>query len=181
LENILQGNEKDGYSNFKDEWWVLFFSSFLKNEEAYKSRIILTSQDLPRQIRKIGSRSRNFWHCEVLYGLDESERLTLFEKTGLDVSLATPEKTYLERIGRAYEGHPLALRVIAGEIKNKPFLGNISAYWIKYGHEIEEVEKAIAEAKVGIKRSSEDEWNLHRYTAELRDHVQARLNKTLSD
>jgi hypothetical protein len=41
----------------------------------------------------------------------------------------------------------LALRVIAGEIVNRPFNGNVVAYWNKYGNEVEEVEKAIEEAK----------------------------------
>ena len=68
---------------------------------------------------------------------------------------------------------------MAGEIENKPFFGNIAAYWSKYGHEIEEIEKALTEAKEqGINDSSKDEWNLQRYTTQLRDHVHERLNNT---
>jgi hypothetical protein len=181
LENILEGNEKKGWSDFKDEWWVKFFDIFLKEGGNYQSHIILTSQDLPRQIRKIGTRSRNFWHCEPLGGLDQSEQLALFERTGLNISLSTLSRLHLERIGRAYEGHPLALRVIAGEIKNEPFSGNVLAYWNKYYQEFEKIEKAIIEAQEkGISVSSEDEWNLPRYTTELRDNVQERLDRTFS-
>jgi nucleoside phosphorylase len=177
LENILQGNEKEGWSDFKDVWWVEFFDSFLKAESSL-SCLMLTSQDLPRQIAKVGTRSRNFWHCEPLSGLEEPERLALFGKIGLEVSLESPGRSYLQRIGNAYEGHPLALRIIAGEIKDRPFHGNVLAYWEKYGKEVEEVEKAITEAKEGKATSSDDEWNLHRYTVELKTHVRSRLEKT---
>ena len=71
------------------------------------------------------------------------------KKTELDVTPNAQGRPYLERIGAAYEGHPLALRVIAGEIKNRPFTGNVIAYWNRYGNEVEEVEKAISEAQEG--------------------------------
>jgi hypothetical protein len=105
----------------------------------------------------------------------------LFHKTGLDVGTDSTGKPYLERIGRAYEGHPLALRVIAGEIRNKPFDGKVRAYWNKYGREVEEVEKAVQEAKTkGITASADDKFNLHRYTRNLRWNVRVRLQKTFN-
>jgi hypothetical protein len=73
----------------------------------------------------------------------------------------------------------LALRVIAGEIKNKPFNGNIIAYWNQYGSEVEEVEKAIAEAQAG-KTTGEDLLKLDRFTKKLRWNVRSRLNKTFA-
>jgi len=176
LENVLQGNEEEGWSDFKDEWWVKFFNAFLKTESCL-SCVILTSQDLPKQIEEVGTRSRNFWHCQLLTGLDMSERIDLFDKIGLDVSQETAGRAYLERIGAAYEGHPLALRVIAGEIKNKPFDSNVLAYWNKYGNEVEEVEKAIAEAQEG-KIAGEDNFKLDRFTRTLRRNVRSRLEKT---
>ncbi|MEG4326094.1 phosphorylase, partial [Microcoleus sp. herbarium5] len=155
---------------------VRFFESLLAADSC-ESCIILTSQDLPRQIPKVGTRSRNFWHCQPLSGLEEPERLALFGKIGLEVSLEATGRSYLERIGNAYEGHPLALRIIGGEIKDRPFHGNVLAYWKKYGNEVEEVEKAIAEGKEG-KAAADDEWNLHHYTVELKTHVRSRLKKT---
>ncbi|WP_013320651.1 SEFIR domain-containing protein [Gloeothece verrucosa] len=178
LENILQGNEEEGWSDFKDEWWVKFFNAFLKSDSCL-SCIIITSQDLPRQVEEIGSRSPNFWYGQALSGLEELERLALFKKIGLEVDVNSAGKPYLERIGSAYEGHPLALRVIAGEIKNKPFNGNIIAYWNQYGSEIEEVEKAIAEAQAG-KTTGEDPFKLDRFTKTLRRNVRSRLNKTFA-
>lgn len=175
LENILEGNEEDGWSNFKDKWWRKFFEKFLAVESC-QSRIILTSQDWPQEIPE---RYKNFWHRTLLEGLTEPERLALFEKTGLEVDLKSPNRDYLERIGAAYEGHPLALRTIAGEIGGKPFWRNVVAYWKKYGNEIEEVEKAIEEAKSeGIIASADDEWKLDRYTRQLRKNVRDRLEKT---
>ncbi|WP_199334061.1 MULTISPECIES: hypothetical protein [Nostocaceae] len=177
LENILQGNEDEGWSNFKDEWWLKFFDSYLKAESC-ESRFILTSQDLPGQIEEVGTRSQNFWYCQTLSGLEKSEQIALFEKTELDVSPNSTSRTYLERVGSAYEGHPLALKVIAGEIKNKPFNGNVSAYWNRYGNEVEEVEKAIAEAQEGNSIGVDDKWQLDRFTKTLRRNVRSRLNKT---
>lgn len=180
LENILQGNEEEGWSDFKDEWWVRFFESLLAADSC-ESCIILTSQDLPAQIPTIGTRYQNFWYCQPLSGLEEPERLALFDKTGLDVGTESTGKPYLERIGRAYEGHPLALRVIAGEIRNQPFNGNVLAYWNQYGREVEEVEKAIEEAKTkGITASADDKFKLHRYTRSLRRNVRVRLERTFN-
>jgi nucleoside phosphorylase len=177
LENILQGNEDEGWNDFKDEWWIKFIDSYLKVESC-QSCIILTSQDLPGQIQAIGTRSQNFWYCQPLGGLEKPEQIALFEKTELDVSPNSSSKAYLERIGSAYEGHPLALRIIAGEIKNKPFDGNVSAYWNNYGNEVEEVEKAIAEAQEGNSVGADDKWQLDRFTKTLRRNVRSRLNKT---
>ena len=179
LENILQGNEEEGWNDFKDKWWITFFESYLKIESC-QSCIILTSQDLPGQIQEVGTRSQNFWYCQILSGLEASERLDLFEKTTLDVSSNSSGRPYLERIGNAYEGHPLALRVIAGEIKSKPFEGNIVAYWNKYSNEVEEVERAIAEAQKGKSIGSDDKWKLDRFTKTLRRNVRSRLNKTFN-
>jgi nucleoside phosphorylase len=177
LENILQGDEEEGWSDFKDEWWLKFFDNYLKVDSC-ESCFILTSQDLPGSIEEVGTKSQNFWYCQPLSGLEKLERIDLFEKTELDVSSNSPHRTYLERIGNAYEGHPLALRVIAGEIKNKPFEGNVRAYWNKYGSEVEEVEKAIAEAQQGNSVGADDKWQLDRFTKTLRRNVRSRLIKT---
>ncbi len=180
LERILQGNEEEGWSDFIDEFWVKFFQNWL-NVDTCESCFILTSQDLPAQIQIIGTRSQNFWYCQPLSGLEEAEQLALFGKIGLDVTEEAEGKLYLERIGRAYEGHPLALRVIAGEIVNPPFYGNVIGYWNKYGKEVEEVEKAIEEAKTkGITASADDQFNLHKYTRQLSRSVKVRLEKAFN-
>lgn len=174
LELILKGNSETGWSDFQDEWWEKFFQSLL-SAESCGSRIILTSQDLPGQLEAIGLRYLHFWHCQFLRGLSQSEQLELFEKAKLDASTESPGRTYLERIGVAYEGHPLALRVIAGEIATHPFNGNVVAYWKQYGHEIEEVEKARQQVKV---ESADDEYRLERYTRSLQRAVKQQVEKT---
>lgn len=179
LENILEGNEEEGWSDFKDQWWVEFFQEWLKLDvNSCESRIILTSQDLPAQI-DLEERYKNDSYCQAVRGLEKPEQLALFKKTGLDVDSKAEDKTYLERIGNAYEGHPLALRVIAGEIVSRPFKKNVTAYWKKYGKEVEEVEKAIEEAQSGgAMASADDEINLHRFTRNLRRRVKTRLENT---
>ena len=173
LEQILKGNEQDGWSEFKDDGFVSFFRAVLASE-TFQSRFILTSQELPAQIVEIGSRYQNFWHCQPLGGLSEAEQQELFAKTGLAPE-PVPE---LLRIGKAYEGHPLALRIIIGEIGSHPFYGNIVAYWQRYNHEIEAVEKAIAEAAEGNTTGANDKWQLDRFTRALRRNVQQRLEQT---
>ena len=178
LENILQGNEEEGWSDFKDEWWLKFFESYLK-AEACTSCFILTSQDLPGKIEEVGTRSQNFWRRQLLSGLSKPEQMSLFDKIELDLSLNSASRSYLERIGSAYEGHPLALRVISGEIKSQPFEGNVIAYWNQYGNEVEEIEKAIAKAEEGQSVGGDDKWKLDRFTKTLRRNVRSRLRKSL--
>jgi nucleoside phosphorylase len=177
LENILQGNEENGWNEFKDEWWLKFFDSYLKRSSC-QSCIILTSQDLPEQIEVIGAKFQHLWHCQLISGLDKLEQLALFEKMSLNIIPTSTGRTYLERIGNAYNGHPLALRVIAGEIKNRKFDSNIIDYWNKYGREIEEVERGIIEAQKGNSLGSKDRWQLDRLTQTMRKNVQTRLNKS---
>ncbi|MFB2917233.1 NB-ARC domain-containing protein [Aerosakkonema funiforme] len=178
LEEILEGNEEEGWNNFRDEWWSKFFHAVLSSE-SFRSQLILTSQDLPTSIFTHGSRYQNFWHYQPLSGLTEKEQLELFDKMGLDIKADTSVKGYLKRIGSAYEGHPLALRVITGEIVSHPFNGNVLAYWSQYGDEIVEVEKAIEEGKAG-RVSANDPLKLHNYTQKLKWSVRSRLEKTLN-
>jgi nucleoside phosphorylase len=175
LEYILQGNEDKGWSGFNDEWWVRFFEAYLKSVSC-ESCIIMTSQDLPGQLREIGTRSRNFWDFYLLNGLNISERLDLFKQTGLKVKKST--QGLLERIGNAYEGHPLSLIIIAGEINSSPFYGDVTFYWENYRKEIEEVEKSISESQNG-KNTGEDNLQIDRFTQTLRSNVRSRINTTL--
>ena len=176
LELVLLGDENTGWSDFIDEWWCQFFASLL-SAETCKSRLIITSQELPHQLLEAASRYPNFWHCQRVDGLTEREQLTLFDKVGLGANLPSVETKLLLRIGKAYKGHPLALRTIAGEIIND-FASQVSTYWQQYGQEIEEVEKALAEASQGIIESTNDQWKLDRYSIQLRMKVQSRLEQT---
>jgi transcriptional regulator with XRE-family HTH domain len=177
LEEVLQGSEQEGWGRFKDEGFLRFLQQILAIDTC-QSRLIITSQELPTQILEFGTRYQNFWFNQPLTGLSESEQMALFEKTGLEVGSLNEGTPYLIRIGKSYEGHPLALRVITGEIGNHPFFGNVVAYWNRYGKEIEEVEQAIAAAQAGELTGADDKWALDRFTRTLRRNVQKRLEQT---
>jgi hypothetical protein len=123
------------------------------------------------------SRYPNFWYCQRVDGLLETEQFNLFNQVGLGENLPSVDMNLLLRIGKVYRGHPLALRIIAGEIIND-FSSQVSAYWQQYSQEIEEVEKALAEASQGIIESTTDQWKLDRYSMELRRKMQSRLEQT---
>lgn len=177
LEELLQGNEQEGWSEFEDDAFSQFFQQILSTA-TFQSRLILTSQESPSQLLAFGSRYRNFWVTQLVTGLPPAERLALFEKTGLDVRPETDGYAYLTRIGQAYEGHPLALRIIAGEMGSRPFFGDVIAYWNRYGQEIKAVETAIAEVAAGQMLGAEDKWRLDRFTRTLRRNVRMRLEQT---
>lgn len=169
LERLLTGNKEDGWGDFAEEWWEKFFLSLL-SAESCKSRLIVTSQDLP--VKLAYSRYQNFCHRQVLYGLDESEQVALFETTGLDVRSESPDRALLLRLGKTYKGHPLVLRVIIGEILES-FQGNVGAYWNDVRSKIEEVETALAEAEADARKNlgSDDDWQLHKLTREVIEQV----------
>jgi len=171
LEQILKGSAEKGWSQFKDGGFVTFFQALLAGNTC-QSRLIITSQELPAQIIEIGSRYQTVWHCQPISGLSKAEQQELFKQTGFI------SNSDLTRIGKAYEGHPLALRTILGEISDAPFFGNVSAYWKRYSSEIEAVEKALAEAAIGNTTGAEDKWQLDRFTRALRHNVQMRLEQT---
>lgn len=49
LEEWLQGNEQEGWSEFKDQGFLQFLQQVLA-ADSFQSRIILTSQELPSQL-----------------------------------------------------------------------------------------------------------------------------------
>jgi hypothetical protein len=111
LEQLLTVDEA-GEHRFVDATWLDFFRQLLMPD--CQSWCVLTSQDLPVDLKALGSRYARFWDCYTLHGLTEAERLNLFQKKGLAGDSETIAD--LKRMGRAYEGHPLVLQVVAGEI-----------------------------------------------------------------
>ena len=109
------------------------------------------------------SRLLNLWYCQLLKGLEVPEQVALFQKAELDGDLELPHSP-LRVIGEVYDGHPLALRTIAGEIKGS-YGGKVRAYWKDNSRYIEEVKEAIDEARnQGIVKGDEDRWQLASYT-----------------
>ena len=168
LEWILKGNQEYGWSEFKDRGWVDFLRLFLSQVEC-NSRIIITTQHLPEDV---SAGYDNFWFCQKIKGLEVSEQLELFKKIGIEIQSKT-EINYLERIGKVYEGHALALKTIAGTIKTV-YQGNILAYWQEEGkEEIEKVEKDLELSQENMI----DAWKLHNANSNLYFKVCYRFNK----
>jgi len=177
LEYLLTGNEDDGWGDFADEWWGKFFVSFLAESDC-QSRFILTSLDLPTKFETAEcDRYKNLWDCELLKGLEVPEQVAFFQKAQLDGDLELAQSP-LRVIGEVYDGHPLALRTIAGEIKQS-YGGKVRAYWKENSRYIEEVKEAIEEARnQGRVQGDEDRWELASYTKVLRRKVKERIEKT---
>jgi hypothetical protein len=167
LEAILIKNEEYGWGDFEDEWWGKFFAKFLAIESC-ESSLIVTSQDLPAKVEALASRYPNAYHREILGGLADEEQIALFEKAGLDMGADSQDRDLLMRIGKAYHGHPLTLRVVIGDIVQS-FGKSAVAFWENVGGEIKAVETALAEAEAGTKlEGADDDWKLHKLTREIR-------------
>lgn len=178
LEYLLTGNVDEGWGGFADPEWANFFIQLLA-EPNFSSRFILTSQDLPTQFYTAEfDRYKNYWFCHLLKGLDLQEQIKLFKKVNLDYQLEVANSP-LRMIGQVYDGHPLALRVIAGEIKQK-YNSRVEAYWKENGLYIENVKRDLDLARQsGAIIGSDDRWNLDSYTRILRKLVKERVERTL--
>jgi hypothetical protein len=176
LEYLLVAAADDTWGDFADRWWGRLFQNLL-SAPSCNSRVILTSQDFPIQLATDCARYPNLWHREILTGLLESEQKSLFIKLGFTEDLET-EDSRLMLIGNIYDGHPLALRVIAGEIRTD-WHSNVRAYWRENRQYIEEVQTALKAARAeGKVEGTEDRWKLSSYTVQLRRLVKNRIDIT---
>jgi len=138
LEMLLEGDDEQGWTAFKDELWLDFFQQLLACDDC-QSQFILTSQALPEALEIVAARYSRCWHRQELGGLSEPEQLEIFQKNGLE-----PEGdaiAYLKRLGNLYQGHPLVLQVIAKDILDRPFHGNVLHYWQRYQTEFDALER----------------------------------------
>jgi hypothetical protein len=179
LEYILTGNVDEGWGGFSDPEWAIFFIQLLAQPNCL-SRFILTSQDLPIQFNTAEfDRYKNYWFCRLLKGLEFQEQITLFRKVNLNYQLEVIDSP-LRIIGQVYDGHPLALRVISGEIKQN-YYSSVEAYWKDNGYHIENVKKTLEVAsQLNTKDGSDDRWGLDSYTRTLRNLVRERVEETLN-
>ncbi|NEQ99466.1 MAG: ATP-binding protein, partial [Cyanothece sp. SIO2G6] len=161
VEELLE-RQADGSLQFRDRTFKILCDRLVK-AETLPSRLIITSQDaLPPPAE---GRYPNRTHTAKLSGLSQAESLQLFQLRDIIATSAT-DLNYLTRIIQVYEGHPLALQVIAGELRETPYDGKIPAYWHDYGAEIERVEHLRqAQAEQG----PQDAIALDRYSRHLVD------------
>ena len=131
LEEVLQADGQGGYQ-FMEPLLATLLVKFLKAEEM-PSRIILTSQDRPPTLAEGRYEGRIHW--EKLSGLTIDQALQLFEQWGI-LATTEEEQVILQHTIQVYEGHPLALRVIAGEM-GEDYEGSILDYWHEYRQELQ--------------------------------------------
>lgn len=172
VEEILEAGDR-AELRYKDDLFTKFFDQLVKIE-SMPSRLILTSQDRPPVIAEGRYQERS--HLEQLKGLNTTEAFELFAVWGVHPK-TDKEGEYLQRIIQVYEGHPLALRVIAGEIRETPYYGDIQAYWHNYGQEIVAVEQQKQAADL---RSNADSNTLTHYSINLTDLVKNRIERTFT-
>jgi len=137
LEMLLQGDEQTGWNAFTDPLWVDFFQQILAGDTC-QSQLLLTSQALSEELEIMGARYPRGWHLQNLEGLTVSEQLQLFEKYGLKPDGLDAD--VLRRFVELYQGHPLVLQVIARDILEKPFNGNVQQYWNRYQTDFNQLE-----------------------------------------
>ncbi|MGP1386892.1 MAG: AAA family ATPase [Thainema sp.] len=166
LEQILEGDEITGWSNFYDPLWESFFHRLLGKDICH-SRVIITTQDLPQAVWIYGQRYDSRFSHIPLKGLSTSEQVLFFQKHGFEFRSNSLEHQYFVRIGAVYEGHPLALRVVSGDIWMN-FDGEVSAYWQQYHEKIEAVER------------QHEELEIDRYSRNLHMLVRLRIDESLS-
>ena len=114
-------------------------------------------------------------HVEHLQGLDPTEALQLFDLWDI-IPTSETETEYLQQVIQTYEGHPLALQIIAGEILAFPYLSDISAYWQDYGSELITTEQQKQDP---ANTSHPPQITLAYYSLSLADLVRSRIEHTL--
>ncbi len=137
------------------------------------SRIIITSQVQPPV--PLQGRYPTRSHLQPLTGLTTAESLQLFAAWGVAPEPVSPSEALLNRIIHLYEGHPLALQVIAGELQAPPYHGNVVMYWSEFGHEFVQIEQQKAAVEY---ESPRDDSQLSCYRPQLHDRVRDRIELT---
>ncbi|MTJ09821.1 MULTISPECIES: ATP-binding protein [unclassified Anabaena] len=174
LEFALQGDQHTGWSNFKDIWWEKFFLAFMAAPNC-QGKIIITSQEMPIPLEDILISYNSLCEHQLLQGFTDVEIYEFFHKQEIGFTENSEIGNYLLRIGKAYEGHPLALKTIAGEILNTPFSGDVNKYWCEYKNEIAAIEQAYKEIEL---ESINDNLKLDCYSKRLREIVKQRIENT---
>ena len=170
LEAVLQADTQGGH-RFEQPVFGKFLDAVVSVPEM-RSRLILTSQYRP----PVGAEGRFLerHHTEPMKGLDRTEARMLFAAWNVEIN-SDVDGEYLDRMIAVYEGHPLALGVIAGEIRSR-YEGDIQAFWDEYGYEIEEVERLKTATEGDPSQDREDLT----FTIDLKDLVRKRIESSVS-
>ena len=167
IERLLD-NKKDDFA-FYDNYWLIFFRQCL-TEKKFPSRLLLTSQALPTEVASFRDNYSNFWHNITLSGLSASkehnEQLEFFSKKG--IKIAKSNSYILSKIGQIYEGHPLALQVISGEIVDD-YDNDVDQYWEVNRQEFEQLTRQMSFPRLSSKL----------YNEELQQRIRQRIENSL--
>ncbi|HBL15154.1 MAG TPA: hypothetical protein DD379_27930, partial [Cyanobacteria bacterium UBA11162] len=113
----------------------------------FPSQLIITCQAFPDACTEWVNRYPDLWHTLTLRGLsgtaqndEPSEQVQFFVKAGIPVSES--DAALVNKIGRIYEGHPLVLEVMAGEIRQQ-YGGNVVRYWERHHQEFEQIAREL--------------------------------------
>jgi AAA domain len=167
-------------AEFRDPLWLELFIRIL-SAESCQSRLIVTSQNEILELNSGGERYHQIWHRQLIRGWQESEQIKFFQSHDLEPKIdKLKEPSHpLRIIGRVYDGHPLVLEIICGEIKDK-YHGSVGLYWKDNSKYVETVAKEIEEARnTSLAHQAQDHWRLHDYTTVLESIIHRRLGLTL--
>jgi len=129
LEYLLHQADNGSY-HFADAAWVECFVQLL-NSPRNQTRLVLTSQALPADLVDRLYRYDQLWHEYPLRGLEAAHWLDLFRNYSVTPTTDT-ERDHLCHIAHYFDGHPLILKMIAGDIRSRLFGGSIGKYWDDY-------------------------------------------------
>ncbi|MFE4107597.1 NB-ARC domain-containing protein [Almyronema epifaneia] len=161
-----------GNSPTLDPWIYRFLDEFVRTRDT-QSLIIVTSQ-LKLPVFAEGRYTDRTYEYK-LKGLSAKDAFDLFTAWGIQDTTEPESRHILQQCIHTYEGHPLALKVIAGDILNEPFIGNIQAYWHDYGAEIEYFQQWMAETS----KNQQSYPKLDAYSLDLAELVQKRIQRSL--
>ncbi|MEX0270726.1 NB-ARC domain-containing protein [Leptolyngbyaceae cyanobacterium UHCC 1019] len=170
MEEILT-RDRQGNTSFTDPAFDRFLEQVIR-ADTMPSRIILTSQERPPSLYQGRYEGRS--HLEALLGLQDTEALQLFAEWGVAVIAGSQEEALLQRLIRVYEGHPLALRVIAGEMQATPYDGCVQTYWAEFGAVFLAVEQQQQAEEI---EGKSDQSLLASHRPQLQDIVYARIDQ----
>jgi hypothetical protein len=163
----------EGRPKFSDPTFAHLLEQIIRTEQM-PSRVILTSQEQPPL--PFQGRYPERSHLQRLTGLTDLEALELMRQWGA-IPYSDQDEALLLRMIRLYEGHPLALQVIAGEIGTEPYNSDIESYWSEYGHEFEVVEQQREAQEL---EGKSDHYQLVCYRPQLQDRVRDRIERVFS-
>ncbi|WP_204141380.1 ATP-binding protein [Halomicronema sp. CCY15110] len=157
-----------GQTQFRDRTLQRFLEAFLATD-SMASALIFTSQLQLSPLLEGRYPTRTAEHR--LTGLPSAEVTQLF--AAWQVPIGPDQQLILQEYSDVYEGHPLALKVIAGEVRCEPYNGNLMAYWQDYRVELEQFRQWMVDEQTSASP------RLESYSCDLTALVRSRLARTL--